>query len=118
MRRTILIGLLMGPLAATSVTPAQAGVMNLSCGSGAAAYDLMIDDDRGVMTSTLTATGAVTQLVVRGMKRENGTVFARGYISGRGTEFEFNYKYSGQMSYLFGNGGKRSDDCRLINEYR
>ena len=59
MRRTILIGLLMGPLAATSVTPAQAGVMNLSCGSGAAAYDLMIDDDRGVMTSTLTATGAV-----------------------------------------------------------
>jgi hypothetical protein len=99
-------------------TPAQAGVMTLSCGSGAAAYDLMIDDDRGVMTSTVTATGAVTQLVVRGIKRENGTVFARGYISGRGTEFEFNYKYSGQISYLFGNSGKRSDDCRLVSDYR
>ena len=115
MRRLFLV-----TLAAASLlnTPAQAGVMNLSCGSGAAAYDLMIDDDRGVMTSTVTATGAVTQLVVRGIKRENGAVFARGYISGRGTEFEFNYKYSGQMSYLFGNSGKRSDDCRLVSDYR
>jgi hypothetical protein len=98
--------------------PAHAGVMTLNCGSGASAYDLMIDDDRGVMTSTVTATGAVTQLVVRGIKRENGTVFARGYLSGRGTEFEFNYKYSGEISYLFGNGGKRSDDCRLVRDDR
>jgi hypothetical protein len=99
-------------------TSAHAGVMTLSCSSGAAAYELMIDDDRGVMTSTVTATGAVTQLVVRGIKRENGTVFARGYVNGRGTEFEFNYKYSGQISYLFGNGGKRSDDCRLLRDDR
>jgi hypothetical protein len=103
---------------ASFTLPAEAGIMNLSCGSGSGIYDLMIDDDRGVMTSTLASTGAVTQLVVRGIKRENGTVFARGYVGGRGTEFEFNYKYSGQISYLFGNGGKRSDDCRLINEYR
>jgi hypothetical protein len=97
---------------------AQAGVMTLTCGSGAAAYELMIDDDRGVMTSTLAATGAVTNLVVRGIKRESGSVFARGYVGGRGTEFEFNYRYSGQISYLFGNGGKRSDDCRLISDLR
>ncbi len=114
MKKSIMAGLFWASFA----LPAQAGVMNFSCGSGAAAYDLMMDDDRGIMTSTVKATGAVTQLVVRGMKRENGSVFARGYMSGRGTEFEFNYKYSGQISYLFGNGGKRSDDCRLVSEYR
>lgn len=110
--------MLIGLALATIALPAQAGVMTLSCGSGASTYELMIDDDRGVMTSTVTATGAVTQLVVRGIKRENGSMFARGYISGRGTEFEFNYKYFGQMSYLFGNGGKRSDECRLVSDDR
>ena len=114
MKRLIMASLSLAAFA----LPAHAGVMSLTCGSGSAAYDLMIDDDRGLMRSTLTATGAVTQLVVRGMKRENGTVFARGYISGRGTEFEFNYKYSGQMTYLFGNGGKRSDECRLVRDDR
>jgi hypothetical protein len=114
MKRLIMASLSLAAFA----LPAHAGVMSLTCGSGSTAYDLMIDDDRGLMTSTLTATGAVTQLVVRGMKRENGTVFARGYISGRGTEFEFSYKYSGQMTYLFGNSGKRSDECRLLRDDR
>ena len=95
--------------------PALAGVMTLSCGSGAGAYELMLDDDRGVMTSTSGTT--VTNLVLRGVRRENGGIFARGYISGRGTEFEFTSKYSAQMSYLYGNGGKRTDDCRILTNY-
>lgn len=100
-------------LTAIWASPAQAGVMTLSCGSGAAAYTLMLDDDRGVMTST-TGTSE-TNLVLRGVRRENGGVYARGYVSGRGTEFEFTYKYSAQISYLYGNGGKRTDECRVLS---
>lgn len=111
MRRLALIGL----LATTLAAPAQAGVMTLSCGSGAGAYTLMLDDDRGVMTSTSGTTE--TNLVLRGVRRENGGVFARGYVTGRGTEFEFTYKYSAQISYLYGNGGKRTDDCRVLTNY-
>ena len=111
MRKLVFVTLLGTSLA----LPAQAGVMTLSCGSGAGAYTLMLDDDRGIMTST--SGNTQTNLVLRGVRRENGGVYARGYISGRGTEFEFTYKYSAQISYLFGNGGKRSDDCRVLTNY-
>lgn len=105
---------LMGMMACAM--PAEAGVMTLTCGTGSDAYELMLDDDRGVMTST--ANHVETKLVLRGVRSESGSVFARGYVSGRGTEFEFTYKYSGQISYLFGNGGKRTDECRMISNLR
>ena len=111
--RAIVIAGLVAPLLAL---PAQAGVMRMTCGSGAAAYDLMLDDDNGVMVST--ANNIDTKLVLRGVKRENGSVYARGYLAGRGTEFEFTSKYTTEISYLFGNGGRRTDECRIISNSR
>jgi len=97
--------------------PGQAGFMALACQSARGAYDLTLDDDQGRFVST--QGGAQTQLVLRGLVKEGGGVSARGYVAGRGTDFNFVQRGSrATITYYFGNGGKQVDECRVTSQGR
>lgn len=109
--KPVILALGAAPLLAS---PAQAAFMALSCQSARDAYELTLDDDQGRFVSI--QNGAQTQLVLRGLVKEGGGVTARGYVSGRGTDFTFVQRGSGAtITYSFGNGGKQVDECRVTS---
>ncbi len=97
-----------------AVPCAQATTYVMSCKAGQSEYQLTLDDEAGTMVSTLGR--SETQHVFRSLRKENGTITAHGFVAGRGTDFSFSYRYEATITYSYGNGGKRTDTCKLISQ--
>jgi hypothetical protein len=101
-------------LAASTATAAQASstVLVMACRNGPTEYRLVYDGPEGTLSSIY---GKVeTKFVLRSLIEEGGSVHIKGYV-GRGTDFEFRFRYEPKMTYFYANGGKRNDECKLIS---
>ena len=101
-------------LAASAAAEAQASstVLVMECRNGGTDYRLVYD---GPANTLSTLYGKVeTKFVLRSLIDEGGSVHIKGYV-GRGTDFEFTFKYEPVMTYFYANGGKRNDDCKLVS---
>ncbi len=103
-------------LAVNSVSIGYASVLTMACKNANQDYELILDDESGAFTQIIN--NAETRLILRSLKKENGTITANGYLSGRGTDFSFIHKYSPSITFSYGNGGKRTDECRVISNVR
>jgi hypothetical protein len=93
---------------------AQATTYYMTCKTSQATYKLVLDDDAGTLVATLGS--SETHHVFRSLRKENGTVIGSGFVKGRGTDFEFIMRYEPSISYAYGNGGKRTDQCKLDSQ--
>ncbi len=100
-------------LAGLSGSAAQAAMLTMICETRQATYDLVLDDEAGTMVATLG--GSQTRHVFRNLRKENGTITGAGFVEGRGTDFTFSYRYTATITYAYGNGGKRTDECRVVS---
>jgi len=101
-------------LAASAAVEAQASstVLVMECRNGPTDYRLVYDGPESTLSSFY---GKVeTKFVLRSLIDEGGTVQIKGYV-GRGTDFEFSFKYEPVMTYFYANGGKRNDACKLVS---
>ena len=106
--RLFMLGFLSSLTAAAS--SAQATTYVMSCKAGETEYQLALDDEAGTMLATMGK--SETQHVFRSLRKENGAITASGFVAGRGT----NFTYEATLTYLYGNGGKRVDLCKLISQ--
>ncbi|NDB70242.1 MAG: hypothetical protein EB015_20000 [Methylocystaceae bacterium] len=93
----------------------QADVLNMVCNSGKIDYQLILNEETGDFRQIVN--NSETKLVLRSLLKENGTITAKGSVAGRGTDFLFVYKYNPQITFIFGNGGKKVEDCKLVSKY-
>ncbi len=106
--------LILSAVALLAVTEAQASstVLVMECRNGPTEYRLVYDGPENTLSSFY---GKVeTKFVLRSLIDEGGSIHVKGYV-GRGTDFEFTFKYEPVMTYFYANGGKRNDDCKLVS---
>ncbi len=107
-------GLLLITLWALS-SQAHASVLNMVCNTGKVDYQLILNEETGDFRQIVN--NSETKLILRSLNKENGTITAKGSMAGRGTDFLFVYKFNPQITFIFGNGGQKVEECKLISKY-
>jgi hypothetical protein len=108
MRLSLFLATVICGLVASS---AQATVMFMTCKDGARTYELRYDDDPGSLVSVID--GNASQLNIRSLKSEGGTITILGTLADRGWDFSFVYRFTPSITYRFANGGNRTDACEV-----
>ena len=108
MRWFLYLGAFIGVL---SATPTKATVMFMTCKDNYRSYELRYDDELGTLASVIN--GLMSQLTVRNLKSEYGSVTILGTLPERGVAFTFVHRFTTTISYDWGNGITSTDRCEV-----
>ena len=116
MRRASVIHFAMALVSFSAIAnQVEASVLNMVCNSGKVDYQLILNEETGDFRQIVN--NSETKLILRSLNKENGTITAKGSVAGRGTDFLFVYKFNPQITFIFGNGGQKVEECKLISKY-